>query len=167
MAAMPNDTMRDSESLSDAIIRQLIAVPQSHNCNMAIWPCQATLRDGRVLPRVLFLRSKQYYEGSDYYVPASQVVAVSESPFRLPAMWANVVYAHGESGMDYFMFRVFFRDDTHMDVTICSFVDFIPYPGGKTATDVLRVEHWRRLKPPFDERSNRPSYPIFKCVFDS
>src|SRR5690348_13830109 len=112
------NAMRNAESLSNAVIRQLITIPQSHYCNMALWPCQATLLDGRTLTRVLFRYSKQYYEDSDLFIPASRVGAVLESQFRLPAMWANVVYAHGETRMDSFMFRVFFRDKTHIDVTI-------------------------------------------------
>jgi hypothetical protein len=156
--------MREAESLSDAVVRQLIVIPQSHYCNMALWPCQVTLLDGRILPRVLVRCSKQYYEDNDLFIPASQVSAISESQFRLPARWANIVYAHGESGMDYFMFRVFFRDKTHIDVTIGSTIDFIPYPEGKTVADVFTVEPWGRLTQPFARDTPLPP-TFYRCVF--
>ena len=158
-------TMRSAESLSTAVIRQLIAIPQSHYCNIGFWPCQATLLDGRILPRVIIRCSKQYYEDSDLFIPASQISAVSESQFRLPAMWANVVYAHGETRMSSFMFRVFFRDKTHIDVSLGSTIDFIPYPDGKTATDVFKVEPWKYLTQPFTA-STLPSPTFYRCVFN-
>jgi hypothetical protein len=156
--------MTEAEILSDTVIRQLIAIPQSHNCDVALWPCRTNLGDGRQLERVLFQRSKNYYQDSSLFIPASQVIGVSESRYRLPAMWANVIYAHGETGMDYFMFRVFFRDGTRQDVTTASFIDFVPYTNDKTAADVLRVEHWKQLQQPFDH-SNPPVPTIYKCIF--
>ena len=157
---------RKSEPLPDAVVRQLIAVPSSNYCGMSFWPCQAVLRDGRTLPRVIFRRSENFYEDSHLFLSPSNVAEVSESPYRLPAMWANVVYAQGETGMDFFMFRVFFRDQTHIDVTIGSTIDFIPYPEGKAAADVTRVAPWKSLRQPFNHTQIRPP-EFFWCVFSN
>jgi hypothetical protein len=95
------------------------------------------MSDSQTLPRVLFLRAARYYEVSDRSSTASHVAPLGLSiPFA--ATWANVVYAHGETRMDYFAFRVFFRDGTHLDVIKSGVIDFIPYPDGRD----------RRRRPP-------------------
>ena len=65
--------------------------------------------------------------------------ALAESPRRLPARFANKLYASGESGMGYKIFTVVFADGYHQSYSSGNAVDFIRYPEGLGPTDLVEV----------------------------
>ena len=91
------------------------------------------------------------------------VASIAESPSRLPARFANELYAAGESGMGYTVFTVVFktaipflrRRKTYLSGNA---VDFIEYPFGTGPSDVASVlPHVGRRSAALARRA-RPKY---------
>ncbi|QUD87680.1 hypothetical protein [Phenylobacterium montanum] len=72
-------------------------------------------------------------------VSLAEIDALSESPHRLPASFANQLYEAGETGMGYTVFTVKFHDGTSCAFGNGNAIDFIHYPAGKSARDVAAV----------------------------
>jgi len=90
------------------------------------------------------------------------VASLSESPFRLPAPFANELYEAGESGMGYTIFTVEFRGGIERSYVGGNAIDFIVYPEGMSATDVVAVvPHKGRNSHP----RSAPDY--YWCLFGS
>jgi hypothetical protein len=68
-----------------------------------------------------------------------EVVALTESPFRLPLRFAEVLYRAGESGMGYIVFTMVFSDGTKASSAGGNAVDFVALPPGKTPADIVEV----------------------------
>jgi len=67
------------------------------------------------------------------------VADIQESPMRLPVQFANQVYKAGESAMGAHVFTVLFADGSKQAYGSGSAVDFLPFPDGKSAKDIVGV----------------------------
>ena len=72
-------------------------------------------------------------------IDVNTVVSIAESPHRLPAKFANELYAAGESGMGYTIFTVEFQDGSRAAYSTGNAIDFIEYPSGQIAENVVNV----------------------------
>ena len=118
---------------------------------IAYYPCQVTLKDGSYHPRVYLVDGKQFDRTwgviSRPTLPARDIVAVAESPERLPVEIADTLYEAGESGMGYCRFVLEFRDGRSQEYVTGNAIDFLEYPEGLTSTDVRRaVPHQGRMR---------------------
>jgi hypothetical protein len=94
-------------------------------------------------------------------VDLNAVVEIEESPFRLPARFANELYDAGESGMGYTVFKVEFRDGSQAAFDNGNAIDFVIYPPGQSASTVARVSpHEGRHDP------RQPSADYGWCLFE-
>lgn len=134
--------------LPDHVREALGCIVPSGGDDLFYYPCRVTLRDGRVLdtvyiePEMPYLRQWGVYPEDDRgkkFVKIEDVVAVEDSPSRLPARFANQIYDHGESGMGYTIFTVVFSDGERQAYGTGNAVDFIRYPDGKVPNDVSSV----------------------------
>jgi hypothetical protein len=134
--------------LSDSLKRQLDEVVPSKCGILEYFPCRVALRDGGVLDRVYVVSEAPYIAQWGVYpeqdrgkssVRIEEVVFIEESPFRLPAEFAEQIYESGESGMGYQIFTVAFGDGTEQAYLTGNAVDFIEYPAGKGPADVVSV----------------------------
>ena len=95
-----------------------------------------------VVPEVPYLKHWGVYPQHDRgksHISLSDVDALTESPSRLPARFANKLYKSGESGMGYTIFTVVFADGFRQACSTGNAVDFIRYPEGKGQVDVVDV----------------------------
>jgi hypothetical protein len=130
--------------LSAQLTTQLAAMEPS------VWgyPCAATLRTGETIDRVYIIEQSRYIAGWGVYpdsdpgkrsIRIEDVNVVSESPSRFPARFAKKIYDSGESGMGYHVFTVLFLDGSRQAYLSGDAVDFIDYPAGKSAREVVDV----------------------------
>jgi hypothetical protein len=117
------------------------------------YPCIVTLNDGTLLDRVCLVPQASWiklwgiYPGQDHgksEVQLSDISSIADSPSRLPARFANELYAAGESGMGYAVFTVVFSgpipgSGSRQAYVSGNAVDFIDYPEGKGPGDVVSV----------------------------
>jgi hypothetical protein len=89
-----------------------------------------------------------------------EVDAFAESPRRLPARFANKVYAMEETGKDVKVFTVIFNDGYRQASGAGTAVDFIRYPEGLGPADVVDVV---RFQSPNAEIVRSPEY--YWCLF--
>jgi hypothetical protein len=87
-------------------------------------------------------------------VAVEDVVAIEESPHRLPAALATAQYAGGESGMGYTILTVVLRDGRRLPRVLGGAIDFPVLPVGITTDDVVDVV--REGREVFRHRSPRP-----------
>lgn len=120
---------------------------------VAYYPCLVTLNDGTLLDRVYLVRQASWIKLWGVYpgqgqgrseVQLSDVSSIAESPSRLPASFANELYAAGESGMGYTVFTVVFSSPipwfrSRRAYVTGNAVDFVDYPHGKGPKDVVSV----------------------------
>lgn len=134
--------------LSDKLRDELSAITPSADGDLTYWPCAARMKDGPVLicvyvvPEGPYIRHWGLYPQQDRpksYISLEDVDALSESPKRLPARFANKLYQSGESGMGYTIFTVVFADGSRQAYGTGNAVDFIRYPAGKGQSDVVDV----------------------------
>jgi len=64
-------------------------------------------------------------------------VRIDESPLRLPARFANTVYAAGESDMGYVIFIVVLADGRRLPFVTGNRIDFPALPEGVGSADVV------------------------------
>jgi hypothetical protein len=135
-------------SLPDHVREALTGIVPSGDDELYYFPCRVTLKDGRVLdtvyiePEMPYLRSWGVYPEDDRgkrFVKIEDVVKVEDSPWRLPARFANQIHDHGESGMGYTIFTVIFSDGQRQACSTGNAIDFIRYPNGKGPEDVMAV----------------------------
>jgi len=144
--------------LPDHIREALQRIPPSHDLFIVYYPCRVTLRNNSVLDTVYIEPEKPYLRAWGVYpeddkakrwVRIEDILAVEDSPTRLPARFANEIYRGGESGMGYTIFTVVFSDGKRQAYSTGGAVDFIRYPEGKGPGDVVAVE-------PHEGRGNDP-----------
>lgn len=122
--------------------------PSNDKSDLKYYPCRVTLKDGAVYdtvyiePEVPYLRYWGVYPEDDKgkrSIRIEDVVKVEDSPTRLPARFANEIYAEGESRMGTHIFTVVFSDGSRQAFGTGGAVDFIRYPKGKGPGDVVAV----------------------------
>ena len=138
----------DLQKLPGKLRDDLSAITPSTSGDLTYWPCAARMKDGTVLdcvyvvPEGPYIRQWGVYPQQDRgkrHISIADVEALSDSPTRLPARFANRLYKAGESGMGYTIFTVVFADDSNQAYGTGNAVDFICYPEGKSQSDVVDV----------------------------
>ena len=118
--------------------RQLSVIPSSTACGQRQYPCGARLKDGTIIDRVLFLEEAHgLYNRS--WVPLESIAEVWDSPLRMPVHLAQKLYAAGESGMGYLIYRAITNTGQEFVNLTGSIVDFPGLPEGVMGTDIVDV----------------------------
>ena len=164
--------MRDRHygPLSAKLWAELQQVSSSTDGPLEYRPCRVQLKDGTWLDRVFVVPKKPYKlmwgvwpedDSGKRHVPISKVVAIKDSPSRLPVSIANEIYRGGESCMGGVLFALQFSDGSVEHFGCGNAVDFINYPPGKSAKDIIKVmlHHHAGERPHWG-----PEYAW--CIFD-
>ena len=94
-------------------------IEPSQDGELVYYPCRAILKSGEACDTVYIVPEKPYikywgvYPENDSgkrWIRMEDIAEIKESPFRLPAQYANEIYKNGESGMGYTIFTVVFAD---------------------------------------------------------
>jgi hypothetical protein len=130
-------------------------------------PCAVTLIDGTIHERAYFTHRARYSEAGEWLNP-DLVAEIRESQHRLPIEIARTLYAAGESGMGYLIYKLHFRNQPDLVIVSGSyFIEFPDLPPGYDAQDAMGVTpHEGRedtIKPGSCLR-NAPA-PVFNFVF--
>jgi hypothetical protein len=135
-------------AISTELRQQLERVPASSDGACEYRPCRVRLASGEERDFVYVLDAESYIRtwgvwpeddaGKDS-VAIGDVVAIAESPYRLPVELADKLYAAGESGMGYTVFTVVLRDRRRLPYVTGNAVDFPRLPAGVTSADVVDV----------------------------
>lgn len=135
--------------IPSSLLGKLEQIKPSRHGAISYFPCRVRLHDGSFRDRVYVLPAAEYIKQWGVYpeddrgkdsIRIEDIADLQESPLRLPAEFANELYAHGESGMGYFTFRVRFRNGAARSYVTGSAVDFVPFPTGMTGADIVKVE---------------------------
>ena len=155
--------------ISERLVADLQSVTPSRDRSLEYRPCQVTLDSGSVVSCVYVVDAESYLDmwgvwpeddPSKQSLRIDEVASITESPFRLPARFASQIYSEGESGMGYTIFTVVFADGTEQACSSGNAIDFIFYPEGKSATDVVGVvPHMGH------DASPKPSPQYHWCLF--
>jgi hypothetical protein len=129
--------------------RQLDAIEPSRDGAVNRFPCDVQLKTGEQIDCVYFISLKDYVKLWRFYpdrgrdkgfIDLDEIASIGESRFRLPAKFANILNASGESGMGYCIFTVVFKSGVHQAyITGDAGADFVRYPDGLSKEDVLDV----------------------------
>jgi hypothetical protein len=159
----------DLQKLPGKLRDDLSAITPSTSGDLTYWPCAARMKDGAVLvcvyvvPEGPYIRQWGVYPQQDRgkrQISIADVEALTDSPTRLPARFANKLYEAGESGMGYTIFTVVFGDGSSQAYDAGNAIDFVRYPEGKGQSDVVDVlPHEGRNA----ERVHCPEY--YWCLF--
>jgi hypothetical protein len=132
--------------LGPDLVQQLMAVEPSVDGVLEYRPCQVGLVDGTTRDRVYVQEAASWLShwGVDpeddegkHLVPIDFIVSIAASPTRLPARFANTMYAAGESAMGGCIFRLALRDGRYLDYMTGNAVDFLHWPPGTGPDDVV------------------------------
>jgi hypothetical protein len=135
-------------SLPNHIREALAAIEPSRDGDLLYYPCRAVLGTGEVFENVYVVSEEPYFkywgvypenDRAKHWIRVEDVKHIENSDDRLPAQFANELYENGESGMGYTIFTVVFADGEKQACVTGNAVDFIHYPAGKTANDVVAV----------------------------
>lgn len=129
--------------LPQHVAEQLSGVPRSSDGYCEFAPCRVAFRPGEVLDRVYLVERaafRRMWGETEATVMVADVEEVEDSPLRLPAPLANVLYEAGESGMGYTPFTVGFRDGSALPFVVGNAVDFPNWPPGVEPGDVVDVQ---------------------------
>lgn len=135
-------------ALPEELALELDRVEPSGTGEFKYRPCAVTLKSGQrveavyVAPEGPYIRMWGVYPENDKgkrAIRIEDVAEIRESELRLPARFADRVYAAGECGMGGNIFSVRFRNGQELTFIGGSVVDFIRYPLGLTMKDVVSV----------------------------
>jgi len=130
-------------------MRQLQNIKASEDMGLEYKPCAVVLRDGSKKDNVYVVDAQAYIDtwgvwpeddNGKKFVRSEEVVSVCESPNRLPPEIADQIYEAGESGMGYCVFLLEFKNGLSQSYVTGNAVDFVQYPKGITANDIVRVK---------------------------
>lgn len=132
--------------VSPVLYAELMRVEPSVDRDLEYRPCQVELNDGRVVDRVYVVEAVRWFtswlqDPAGRGISILDVAHISESPTRLPVRLANVLYKKGETYMGGTVFSLIFRDGRKAHGYTGDVVDFLNYPSGVEATDVVGVLH--------------------------
>ena len=134
--------------LSPLLQEQLATIEPSVCGRLKYFPCSVTVKDGTSHKRVYVVSQAAYirvwgvYPEDDRFkksISVSDVVSLCESPSRLPGVFASRLYSAGESNMGGHVFTIVFSDSSRQAYSTGGAIDFIDYPDGKGAADVVDV----------------------------
>jgi hypothetical protein len=124
------------------------AIAPSIDGKLEYRPCAVRLKNGTNVPCVYIMDAQSYIDvwgvwpeddKGKRFVLVEDLASISESPFRLPAKFANEIYRAGESGMGYCIFTVVFSDGTEQACLGGNAVDFVKLRDGKSVADITAV----------------------------
>jgi hypothetical protein len=139
---------RDYPPLPSHLAQQAAQIPTTHFAGLTYCPCAAKLADGSELPCVYLVEAGTYIKVWGVWpdqdegkreVRVTDVVALRESPFRLPAHLAQELYEAGETGMGYVGYEIEFTDGTRQAYLTGNGLDFVELPQGKGVGDIVKV----------------------------
>ena len=140
-----------------------------------LYPCSARLVSCELIPCVYFIEASQFkyvfaesLPPQDSIISASDIAAIDESAYRLPARYASNIYQHGESGFGYYLFRLTFSWWARRDYLVGGFVDFLRYPWSYTGRNVRQLEFYNIDRERVLKRqvmTESPAVPFKWCVF--
>jgi hypothetical protein len=135
--------------LPPLIKQQLAAIEPSRDGDVKRFPCDVLLKTGEEIDCVYLISLKDYVKLWRFYpdrgrdkgfIDLDEIASIGESRFRLPAKFANILNARGESGMGYCIFTVVFKSGfRQVYLTGDAGVDFVRYPDGLSKEDVVDV----------------------------
>lgn len=102
------------------------------------FPCTLVLKDGTRVERAICAEDHRGFV-TDAWIHPDTVESILPSPFRMPAKLATKLYAAGESGMGYEIFKMNMRDGTSYVFITNNVVDFPDLPAGYTSEDIKNV----------------------------
>lgn len=123
-------------------------VSPSNDGQILYYPCSVSMKGGREFPHVYFAEAKSWLaswaplpniELGSHHLDVRDVAKLRECPDRLPSAFADRLYEAGESGMGYTIFTLCFADGSRAVYSSGNVVDFVIYPEGKSAADVIDV----------------------------
>lgn len=134
--------------ISALLTDQLYNVQPSEDWGMQYRPCLVTLRNDQKLDCVYVVPEDPYIriwgvhpeeDSGKRYLAIDEVLAIEDSPSRLPLTIANQIYEAEESGMGYCVFTLEFSDGGIQAYVTGNAVDFVPMPNGKLLSDIVSV----------------------------
>jgi hypothetical protein len=139
------------------IAAMLERVSPSNDRDTFYYPCSVSMKDGTEFPYVYFVEAQNWLPAwaplpntdlGEHHLDVRDIAELRECPDRLPPAFANRLYEAGESGMGYTIFTLCFSDGSRAPYCSGDVVDFVVYPDGKAATDVIDViPHLGREEP--------------------
>ena len=135
--------------LPQSIKQQLAAMEPSRVGAVKRFPCDVVLKTGEQIDCVYLISLKDYVKMWRFYpdrgrdkgfIGLDEIASIDESRFRLPAKFADMLNASGESGMGYSIFTVVFKSGFRQAYLAGdAAVDFVRYPDGLNRQDVVDV----------------------------
>lgn len=134
--------------ISPELYRQVEAIPPTGGPHAEYRPALVKLADGSMLDYVYLIEAGKYIrswaiwpedDGAKQQVSIGDIVSIEESPSRLPVAIAEKLYEAGESGMGYCIFTLVFDDGTKESHLRGGAIDFVDYPDGKSAVNIVDV----------------------------
>lgn len=147
MTGDPSEASRIFEITPDLWV-QLQGVAPSRDRDFEYRPCRVRLRTGEWRDRVYVVEAMPYirYWGvwpwedrGKHYVALEDVADIEESPTRMPRNLASRLYAAGESGMGYFIFKIVLADGRQVACLTGGAVEWVDLPAGIAAEDIAAV----------------------------
>lgn len=117
-------------------LRQLDAVEPG------VWgtPCAIVLSDGHAIEHALAWENAHYSDAGEWTHP-DRVIYLTESPARMPAKFARLIYNAGESGMGYHIYVVRLSDGaSFVHVAANLAIDLVSLPLGYTQKDIMGID---------------------------
>jgi hypothetical protein len=134
---------------SPSLRQQLFEIEPSREGAVKYFPCDVVLTTGERVDCVYLISLADYVKVWRFYpdrgrakgfVEVEDIASIADSRFRLPAKFANILHACGESGMGYIIFTVEFRTGFKQAYVVGDFgMDFVRYPDGLGKEDVASV----------------------------
>jgi Mg-chelatase subunit ChlD len=168
----------DYPVIGTELASQLAGVEPSTDGRREYRPCRVVLTDGRILDRVYVVEAGLRIDPwgvwpdedpTQRQVALAEVVRIEDSPVRLPATYANELYAAGESGMGYTVFMVVLTDGRRLSYVGRTALDFPAFPDGVRSSDVAAVlPHKGREHVDFQsQRAEQQVAEYYWCLYTS
>lgn len=142
------------------VVAALHSVEPSIDDSTTYYPCEVTLHDGTILSRVVLVEAQSFacnwgvWPWGGQCLPPEEIYSLRSSPLRLPPVFANELYAAGESGMGYFTFSVNFKDGNKLYFVTGGLIDFPSWPDGMDLSQICSVQPHDRYP---EHRIRRPT----------
>jgi len=139
---------RNYPHLPPDLSQQISQIPATSDGGLTYRPCAVSLHNGAGVDCAYVVEANAYIrmwgvwpdqDKGKREIKIQDVVCVRESPFRLPAELAQVLYNAGESGMGYVVFEIEYRNGSRSGHASGNAVDFVRLADGKTTADVVAV----------------------------
>ena len=129
--------------ITKLLATELKSITPSVKKQVKLYPCLATLTDGRQLDGVYMIAAGDFLKIEDpesrTVLPLGRVAHIEESPTRLPAKLADKIYRSGESAMGYYLFTLVFDNGEHLPCRTGDSVDFVDLPRSFADKKIVNV----------------------------